>query len=100
MASLLEECVYVRVSSLFVLVCFDASFVLCAGMQLKSGDLAIIASLLEKKTIKVVIDSTYSLYEIDKAHERSETHRARGKIVVQVCGALTAVLLCDCCAAM
>ena len=100
MASLLEECVCVRVCSLFVLVCFDASFVLCAGKQLKSGDLAIIASLLEKKTIKVVIDSTYSLYEIDKAHERSETHRARGKIVVQVCGALTAVLLCDCCAAM
>ena len=87
MTSLLEECVCVRVCSCSFWCVLMCHF-LCAGMQLKSGDLAIIASLLEKKTIKVVIDSTYSLYEIDKAHQRSETHRARGKIVVQVRGAL------------
>ena len=40
------------------------------GSQLKSGDLAIIASLLEKETLRVVIDSTFSLYDIVKAHER------------------------------
>ena len=32
----------------------------------------------------MVIDSTFSLYDIAKAHERSETHHAVGKIVVQV----------------
>ena len=78
MTSLLEECVCVRVCSCSFWCVLMCHF-LCAGMQLKSGDLAIIASLLEKKTIKVVIDSTYSLYEIDKAHQRSETHRARGE---------------------
>ena len=57
------------------------------GSQLNSSDLKIIASLLDKQTLKVVIDSTYSLYDIERAHLRSETHRARGKIVVTVRGA-------------
>jgi len=57
------------------------------GSQLKSGDLAIIASLIEKKTVRVIIDSSYSLYDIVKAHERSETRRAKGKIVVRIRGA-------------
>ncbi|KAJ1491658.1 hypothetical protein T484DRAFT_3115435 [Baffinella frigidus] len=40
---------------------------------------------LPQDQLRVVIDSTFSLYDISKAHERSETHHAVGKIVVQVC---------------
>jgi len=54
------------------------------GSQLQSSDLRIIASLLEQDALRVVLDSTFSLYDIAKAHERSETHHAVGKIVVQV----------------
>jgi NADPH:quinone reductase-like Zn-dependent oxidoreductase len=42
------------------------------------------ASIFEKGTVRPIIDSVYSLYDIAKAHEKSETHRAAGKIVVQV----------------
>ncbi|KAJ1491666.1 hypothetical protein T484DRAFT_3115744 [Baffinella frigidus] len=55
------------------------------GSQIQSADLRIIASLLDQNALRVVIDSTFSLYDISKAHERSETHHAVGKIVVQVC---------------
>jgi len=57
------------------------------GSQLNSHDLRIIASLIDRRTISVVIDSAFSLYDIVKAHERSETHRAKGKIVIKIHGA-------------
>jgi NADPH:quinone reductase-like Zn-dependent oxidoreductase len=57
------------------------------GSQLNSHDLRIIASLIDRRTLSVVIDSAYSLYDIVQAHERSETHRAKGKIVVKIFGA-------------
>jgi len=54
------------------------------GSQILSSDLRIIASIFEKGTITPVLDSVYSLYDIAKAHEKSETHHAVGKLVIQV----------------
>lgn len=49
-------------------------------------DLAILADAMADGTLDVVLDSVYPLTTrgIRSAHERSETHHARGKIVVQV----------------
>jgi len=54
------------------------------GSQILSSDLRIIASIFEKGTISPILDSVYSLYDIAKAHEKSETHHAVGKLVIQV----------------
>ena len=43
-----------------------------------------IAKLVDDGSIRVEIDSTYPLAEAAKAHERGETGRARGKIVLEV----------------
>lgn len=43
-----------------------------------------LAALLQAGTLKVVIDQTFPLAEARAAHERSESGRARGKIVLQV----------------
>ena len=54
------------------------------GSQILSSDLRIIASIFEKGLIRPVLDSVHSLYDICRAHERSETHHVVGKMVVQV----------------
>ncbi len=43
-----------------------------------------LADLVEKGRLTVAIDSVFPLAEAAKAHERGETGRARGKIVLQV----------------
>ncbi|MCR9142820.1 MAG: NAD(P)-dependent alcohol dehydrogenase [bacterium] len=48
------------------------------------SDLALLGDLADDGRLRSTIDSTYSLEEIQKAHERSESGRARGKIVIQV----------------
>ena len=45
-------------------------------------DLAILADWVRDGKLRSIIDSEYSLDAIRKAHERSRTERARGKIVV------------------
>lgn len=40
--------------------------------------------LVEAEKVKVIIDSEYKLDDIKLAHARSETGRARGKIIVQI----------------
>jgi NADPH:quinone reductase-like Zn-dependent oxidoreductase len=54
------------------------------GSQILSSDLRIIASIFEKGLIRPVLDSVHSLYDIRKAHEKSETHHVVGKMVIQV----------------
>lgn len=48
------------------------------------NDLTYLAGLFEAKKLKSAIDSTFALAEIQKAHERSESQRAKGKIVVRI----------------
>lgn len=48
------------------------------------ADLDILSGWVRDGRLKPVIDSVFSLDDIRKAHERSETLRAAGKIVVQV----------------
>lgn len=47
-------------------------------------DLDILAGWVRDGRLKPVIDSIFPLDDIRQAHERSETLRAAGKIVVQV----------------
>ena len=58
-----------------------AYFVMCAA---SAPDLDVLAGWVDAGKLRAVIDSTYSLDHIAQAHERSETERARGKIVVTV----------------
>ena len=53
----------------------------CDGEQL-----ATIAALVDEGAIKPVIDRVFPLAEIQEAHRLSESHHARGKIVVRVAG--------------
>jgi hypothetical protein len=62
----------------------DKNYHLLTGSQILSSDLRIIASIFEKGTVRPIIDSVYSLYDIAKAHEKSETHHVVGKLVIQV----------------
>lgn len=43
-----------------------------------------ITELVESGEIKPVIDKTYTLEEVAKAHDYSETRRARGKIIIKI----------------
>jgi NADPH:quinone reductase-like Zn-dependent oxidoreductase len=43
-----------------------------------------IASLINKDMLRVIIDSEFKLEEVKKAHERSESGRARGKIILRI----------------
>lgn len=49
-------------------------------------DLALLADAISNRTLDIVVDSVYPLTTmgIRAAHERSETHHARGKIVIQI----------------
>lgn len=50
-----------------------------------SGDiLTYITSFVEQEKIKPVVSSVYTLDEVQKAHELSESRHARGKIILQV----------------
>jgi NADPH:quinone reductase-like Zn-dependent oxidoreductase len=46
--------------------------------------LAEIGSLIDTGRVRVVLDTVLPLAEARKAHERSESHRARGKIVLRI----------------
>jgi NADPH:quinone reductase-like Zn-dependent oxidoreductase len=50
----------------------------------KSADLEIVADWVREGKLRPVIDSEYTLDQIRDAHERSQTERAVGKIVVRV----------------
>jgi len=47
-------------------------------------DLEILADWVERGTLRSVIDSQFPLARIRDAHERSQTERARGKIVLRI----------------
>ncbi|WP_278848511.1 zinc-binding dehydrogenase, partial [Leuconostoc lactis] len=55
-------------------------------LQPNGKDLAVLAADIAAGDLKIVVDSVYPLtmVGIRSAHERSETHHARGKIVVQI----------------
>jgi len=53
-------------------------------VQPNAAQLNELAALFDAEKLQVIIDSVFDLVDIAKAHERSETGRARGKIVVQV----------------
>lgn len=53
-------------------------------VQPNAEQLTELAVLLDAGTVKVVIDSVFPLADAAKAHQRSESGRARGKIVLQV----------------
>lgn len=58
-----------------------ASFIL---MKPLGADLKYLTDMIEAGKIKSVIDSAFSLEDIARAHNRSESGRARGKIVIRV----------------
>ena len=49
-----------------------------------AADLQLLADWSDEGKLRVVIDSVFPLDEIKAAHERSQTERAIGKIVVRV----------------
>lgn len=49
-----------------------------------TADLDTLRQLIEADEVKVVVDSEFSLRDIEQAYERSKSGRARGKIVVNV----------------
>ena len=53
-------------------------------VQPSSKDLGHIAKLIDDGTVRVLIDSVFPLSEARAAHTRSQTGRARGKIVLEV----------------
>jgi NADPH:quinone reductase-like Zn-dependent oxidoreductase len=53
-------------------------------VQSNGQDLEDLAELARQGRLKSTIDSVFALEEIQAAHERSESGRARGKIVIQV----------------
>lgn len=54
------------------------------SMKPDSAGLKQINQWVEEGKLRTIIDSTFSLDDIKKAHERSQSNRARGKIVIQV----------------
>ncbi|MFT6396592.1 MAG: NADPH:quinone reductase-like Zn-dependent oxidoreductase [Bradymonadia bacterium] len=56
-------------------------------VQPSSEELGRIAGLIDAGTIRVMIDSVFPLSEARAAHEKSETGRAKGKIVLEVVSA-------------
>ncbi len=53
-------------------------------VQPSSEGLSRIAELIDAGTVKVLIDSVFPLSEVRAAHEKSQTGRAKGKIVLEV----------------
>jgi NADPH:quinone reductase-like Zn-dependent oxidoreductase len=53
-------------------------------VQPSRADLARIAELIDAGTVRVLIDSVFPLSETRAAHAKSETGRAKGKIVLEV----------------
>jgi len=56
-------------------------------VQPSSEDLVRISSLIDNGTVRVVIDSVFPLSEARAAHTKSQTGRAKGKIVLEVVAA-------------
>lgn len=53
-------------------------------VQPSSSQLIKIANLIDTKQVRVLIDSVFALSDAKEAHTRSETGRAKGKIVLKV----------------
>lgn len=47
-------------------------------------DLKILKSLCDDGSLKPIIDSTFEFHEMQKAHEKLQTKRTRGKIIIKV----------------
>ena len=48
------------------------------------SDLAVMANWVKEGKLKSVIDSTYAMNEVVKAHQRIESKRSRGKLVINI----------------
>ena len=53
-------------------------------VQPSSDELGRIAKLIDERTVRVLIDSVFPLSETRAAHDKSQTGRAKGKIVLEV----------------
>jgi NADPH:quinone reductase-like Zn-dependent oxidoreductase len=53
-------------------------------VQPSSENLGRIAGLIDEGTVRVLIDSVFPLSEARAAHAKSQTGRAKGKIVLEV----------------
>lgn len=58
-------------------------------VQPSSKQLTELAQLIDEDKLTVTIDSEFSLHEVAKAHERSESGRAQGKIILNVASLLS-----------
>jgi NADPH:quinone reductase-like Zn-dependent oxidoreductase len=56
-------------------------------VQPNSAQLKTIGALIDDKKVRVLIDSVFPLSQVKDAHTRSETGRAKGKIVLEVIAA-------------
>ena len=56
-------------------------------VQPNSKELGQIAELIDNGAVRVLIDSVFPLSQTRAAHEKSETGRAKGKIVLEVVSA-------------
>jgi NADPH:quinone reductase-like Zn-dependent oxidoreductase len=52
--------------------------------EAKGADLDVLSGWVRERKLSSVIDSVFPLAEIKQAHEKSETLRARGKIIIKV----------------
>lgn len=55
-----------------------------AWVKANGSDLDVISKMIEKSKIKAVIDSTFELKELNKAHDFYETNSVQGKIVIKM----------------
>ncbi len=53
-------------------------------LQISTADLETIANLFNRGDLRVVLDMVVPLEETRRAHERSESRRTKGKIVIEV----------------
>lgn len=54
-------------------------------LQITAADLERLSQLFDEGRLRVVIDTVVPLKDTRQAHERSESRRTRGKIVIEVC---------------
>lgn len=74
-------------STLFAMFCGNVFSSRKAGLILvksNGADLEYLGQLVQQGRLKSTIDSTFRLDQIQNAHERSETSRARGKVVIKI----------------
>ena len=55
-------------------------------LKKQKEDWALLNEIIEQGCLKVVVDKTFPIEEIEAAHEYAESGKVRGKIAIQVGG--------------